>query len=773
MTIPTILRTRLAAFAFILALAAPAAFAQSTLYWSGGTTDITGPLAIPTNYSSLTGIWDGTTKNFATDTNGTTYAAWSNGAVFSGFWAGFTANSQYSYVNLTNADPTVSGISIQIDRGTTSANIFAMMNSTNAVRTLTLNPGTVIDVRGVGANASQSGGADTIGLWIGYNNTNVTLAGTGGFTKTGNYDLEIDGNTHSNLTGTVNLLHDAKSINNNAAGILDINAAGGLVGITRFNLSASGYGTGTGTNLGLITAMKFASATNKNGLNDAAVINLDGLGSFAFTGATNTTETIGTLRLGSSGQLDLSGNGNTGTLAITNGILRANNRAQLFVKLTTGNTNGSTVNLGSNHGLGTDVLVPWIAEGTSGRFGMADASNNLTWASPTDLTSDVSSMTSSSANYRILGNATAFGANTNLPSGAAANTLAFYRSNAVSPVTIRITDSLTIAGGGIVNANGGANSDATLTGTNGTYLTTAANAPLYIFGAANNAGGGTLNLDVTITGDIDVVKTGFGVVKFGGTNQANNYTGTTYVNGGVLVLGKNSGVTALPGNAVVRSGGTIDWDQTDVVANTATITVEKGGYLKTDASTETVAGLAGGGMLVSTVTTVTNSFTVNSSVAPGDSGVGSMILSLGSTGGTNSFFRMNTNAAFTMELTAASGLTGDRVDFFNYNVGEFLLVGSNNINLTLLGTKTPGTYTNTIFRFYSDNGSSLTNSTISSGLSIGTWSGSDFASIPTITYNGSSIDLTYEVVPEPSTLAMLGLAGLAAIGYRIRRNRRA
>ena len=242
MTIPTILRTRLAAFAFILALAAPAAFAQSTLYWSGGTTDIAGPLAIPTNYSSLTGIWNGTTTNFATDTSGTTYAAWSNGAVFSGFWAGFTANGQYSYVNLTNADPTVSGISIQIDRGTTSANICAMMNSTNAVRTLTLNPGTVIDVRGVGANAAQSGGADTIGLWIGYNNTNVKLAGTDGFTKTGNYDLEIDGNTHSNLTGTVNLLHDAKSINNNAAGILDINAAGGLVGITRFNLSASGVG---------------------------------------------------------------------------------------------------------------------------------------------------------------------------------------------------------------------------------------------------------------------------------------------------------------------------------------------------------------------------------------------------------------------------------------------------------------------------------------------------------------------------------------------------
>ena len=763
------LRASIALALVAMALFVSPARAQSTLYWAGGTTNITDGTTIPTNFTTLSGNWDLTTKNFATATNGATYQAWSNGSIFSGYFGGWSAAYTTEYSRITNtANVDVSGFSTVIDKGVGSGNKWATMGADSA-RTITLLSGTIIDVRGGEANIASDSSGINMGLWINQTGTNVTLAGSGGFTKTGNYAFRLSG-SHDGLTGTVNILHNGRaSLDNNAPGRVIL--SGSLAGITNFNISASGFAAGTATALGS-TAGFNVSDTSDNQLNDAAVVNLAGVGIFQFTGANGSTETIGSLRLASAGILNLSEAGGTGILAITNGIIRANDRAQLSVQLTSAGTNGSVVNLGSNHGLGTDVLVPWITDGTMARFGMVDASNNLAWVTPTDVTGNVSSITDINTNYRIVGNATSFGANTNFASGAAANTLSLYRSNSSSPVTVRITDTLTVGAGGIAAANGTANLDVTIEGTNGTSLTTTSNV-LYIATGVGNAGQqGTLNINAPITGNIDVVKGGYGNVKFGGTNQANTYTGTTYVNSGSLVIGKSSGVNAINGNVVVRSGGILDLDSANQIVDTATVTIENGSYFKTDASSETIANLAGGGMLVSAVTTTTNSFTVNSSVAPGDGGIGTMTLNLGTTGGTNSFFRMNTNAAFTMELTAASGLTGDRVDFFNYNAGEFLLVGSNNINLTLLGTKTPGTYTNTIFRFYSDNGTTLTNSAISSGLTIGTWSGSDFASIPTIAYNGTTIDLTYEVVPEPSTYAQLGLSGLALAAYRLRRRNR-
>ena len=761
---------------FATALITPAS-AQSTLYWGGGTTNIADGTAISTNWTSLGGIWNDTTENFSTDSSGTTYQAWSNGAIFSGTFAGYGANATTEYAEITNtADLSVSDLFLNIVKAGSTRGKWVGLNATNA-RTLTLLPGAVINVTGAGTNLSSDGSGTTYGLIINRNNTNLSLAGSDGFTKTGNYALQIHGN-HNGLTGTVNVLLDASRFydqagGGNAAGNLLLGSSGNanasMAGITQFNVSAVGFAIGSANNYGTVGRLSFWDNTN-NQLNDAAVVNLAGVGIFLYQGASNSTETIGSLRLGSSGILEISGNGNGGILQLTDGIVRANDRAQLSVLVSPAGTNGTVLNLGSNHGLGTNVLVPWIADATKARFGMVDASNNLAWVTPTDVTGNVSSITDINANYRIVGNSTSFGANTNFASGAAANTLAFYRSNSANPVTVRITDTLTVGGGGIAGANDGSNLEVTIEGTNGTSLTTSNNAPLYLFGGSSTAGG-ELRINAPITGSMDVVKAGLGTVKFGGSNQANTYTGTTYVNGGILAIGKSTGVNSIPGNAVIRSGGILQLDSSDTIANTSVVTVENGGYMNMQARSETIGGLAGGGMVASTVTTITNSLTVNSSVAPGDGGIGTLILNLGTTGGTNSFFRMNTNAVFTMELSA-SGLTGDRVDFYNYNIGEFVLVSSNKIDLTLVGDKTPGTYTNTIFQFFSDAGTTLTNSTINSGLTIGTWSADDFASAPTISYNGFNIDLAYEVVPEPSTIALLGLSGLALAAYGLRRRNR-
>ena len=724
------------------------ALGQSTFYWGGGTNDIADGTAIVTNWTSLEGTWGPSTQNFATDTGGTTYQAWSNGGIFSGTFMGYSSNTTTEIAYITNtADFSLSGLSVNVAVAAGSGNKWVSFVADEA-RTITLLEGAVIDVRGAGTNlASLTPGLNT-GLTINRVGTNVSLVGSDGFTKTGNYVFQLFGN-HDGLTGTVNILHNANVASGNAAGTVLLGsgttANGSLAGITRFNVSASGFFGGSATDFGTIGRLGVYGNSN-NQLNDAAVIELAGLGIFLFNDSAGTTETVGSLRLASAGILDLGDSGNGGTLLFSDGIDRAHDRAQLSVRLTSGGTNGTAVNLGSHHGLGTGVLLPWLTDATKARFGMIDASNNLAWVAPTDVTGNVNSITDLNANYRIVGNAASFGANTNLASGAAAHTLAFYRSNSSGPVTVRITDTLTVGGGGIVAANDNQNLDVTLEGTNGTSLTTGSNTPLYLAsGFGGNSGQqGTLNINAPITGTMDVIKGGYGTVKFGGTNQANTYTGTTYVNSGVLALGKSSGTNAIAGNVVIRNGGTLQLDNRDQIADTSTVTIESGGYFNTLARNETIANLAGAGMLVSTVTAFTNSLTVNSSVTPGDGGIGSLILNLGSTGGTNSFFRMNTNAVFNMELSAAGG-TPDRVDFYNYDSGEFILAGSNAINLSLVGAQTDGRYTVSLFRFFNDNGTTAANSGLTAGLTIGTTG--TIIGAPTLNFNagGSTIDITYNV----------------------------
>ena len=565
-----------------LALAAPAAFAQTTLYWAGGTTDITDGTAIPTAWSSLNGTWGGAQKNFATDTNGTTYTAWSDGSAFSGTSAGFTAGYTTEATTITlGANVSTPSLSWGFDIPGSSGNKYMNINA-SAAQSITLS-GTapVINVRGVGANP---GAVDTVGVTINSSGANVSLIGTSGFSKTGNDLLRIYG-THDSLTGTVNVVHNANLYDGAAAGTLQIGAsgtAGSLLGITRFNVTATAQST-AGNRARLFVHNQ---ATSQNQIKNDAVINLGGVGLFQYQGRTGATETIGSLRLGSSGILDLStAASGTGALVFTSGIDRANDRAQLAVAAN--NTSGlltSTVNLGTSHGLGTGLL-PWVADATRGRFYSVDGSNFLSMVAQTDVT-DVSTITSSAVNYRITGNSTVItGAAATFASGAQANTLGFYRGSSTDPVTVTVTDTLTIASGGISVGNDNLNADVTITG--GTSLTTAADAPLYISTPFSTTTG-SLSIATPVAGNIDVVKTGMNDVRFTGTT-ANTYTGTTYINGGAITLNKSSGVAAIPGNVVIRSGGILAVSQNNQIADTSAVTVENGGYFNTGGSSETVA----------------------------------------------------------------------------------------------------------------------------------------------------------------------------------------
>ena len=736
---PPALRLAVSKALFTFVLLASPALAQDTLYWSGGTTNITDGTPLVTNWANLNGTWGTTVANFATDTNGTTYSPWVNGSIMQVFSSGYDNNSTAQDItNTMVTDMTIAGLTWQFNAPTNAtgySNKRLYINSSNVV-TLTLS-GT-IDLRAVGLSLASS---DTVGLTINKDTSatrRVILAGSSGFSKTGNLYLRIK-NTNDGLTGTVNILHDATSFNQGSSGDVQIgeggsDGAGTLAGVTRFNVSATGVATGSATSAGVRTRLRVLTGTNNaNQLNDSAIISLAGLGVWEYQGRSNFSETISQLRLASSGILDLDtyAQGTVqGALTFTSGIDRANNRAQLLIMAREAEgVMSSTINVGSSHGLGSNLL-PWVTDSRA-NFMKVDGSNFLVTVTPTDVT-DVSTITSSSTDYRIRGTLTS----STFASGAQANSLGIYR-NGASAYTLDVTDTLTIASGGLANANDALNTQVTIQG--GTSLTTTADT-LYISTGANTATG-TLTISTPITGTFDVAIAGAGGVTIGGTT-ANTFNGTTYVNGGTLTLAKGSNANAVGGNIVVRNGGVLSSSQNNNIADTATVTIEYGGFWNRGNSPETIGTLAGGGMLTAN-TNATATTTISNSVAPGDGGIGTMIIASGTDLTKTNSLVMRSGSVFNMELSANGGAS-DQIQFWNFSTNEFVL-NSNAINLSLEGSQTDGRYTASLFKFYSDGGTNLTSSYISNGLTIGTMG--TIIGTPTLNYNdgGSTIDVTYNV----------------------------
>jgi autotransporter-associated beta strand protein len=727
--------------------------AQTQLYWGGGSVDISNNTTIPTGFASLSGTWDTSTKNWANSpTNPNTYQAWTTGAIFNGSF-GFTAanGTETSTITLAN-DFTAGGLNVQLT-GTTNSNQAgkSVIFSSSSAKTLTLADNAVVNV-----TTTSPGAFGQLFAISNTSGTGVSLAGNG-FTKTGNSILRFDGSQNM-LTGTVNITQDATLSTVNSPGVVWLNAGATLAGVTRFNLSASGLGSTERANL------QVNAATGKDQLNDNAVINLSGLATLDYRGAAGTTETTGSLRLDSAGTLTLASGAGTNTLTFTNGIVRANNRAQLLVIETTAGVMTSTVNLGSSPGLGSSVL-PWASD-SRGRFMQVDGSNNLVAATTTTDVTSAASVISSSIDYRIVGDSTTItGAAATFASGAQANSLGFYRgTSGTLTVTATLTDTLTITSGGLAVGNDANRGDLTITG--GTSLTTSNGNALYVNTGSSSTG--SMIIQTPITGNIDVAKNGVPALIFGGA-AANTYTGTTYVNGGLLALSKTGNAASIKGDVVIRNGGTLRVDTASQIATTSTVTIEKGGYFITHAAvaSPTIKALVGGGMLQADTGNAT--FTVTESVSVGDGGIGTFINDRGAAL-TAANFVMASGAVFNIEL-AGDGTSADKMAFYNFKTGEFVL-NNNAINLSLVGTQAAGTYTVSLFTFFSDSGLTATNSSIVGGLINGTLGAGITAA--TLNYNsgGTSIDLTYTVaaVPEPSTVALIAglLVGCVAV-YRRRR----
>ncbi len=245
---------------------------------------------------------------------------------------------------------------------------------------------------------------------------------------------------------------------------------------------------------------------------------------------------------------------------------------------------------------------------------------------------------------------------------------------------------------------------------------------------------------------------GIGITKLGQTTQIfsgdNVYIGRTYIGGGKLLI-NGTHIDESEGPLIGSGWG----DETD-----GHFVADNGGTL---GGTGRIAG--------DTSAAQSNMVLIKSGgrLAPGAS-MGTFTLD-----GVNfdaldgEVLHMADGANLDFEL-AGDGSIPDRIDFWNYEAGDVRLddVNGTPIHLTLSGAIVEGTYTVSIVRFFEDDGVTATTSGILAGLALGNVAGNIVN--PSIDFNegGSTIDITYTVVPEPGTFLLLTLALSLPILFR-------
>ncbi len=549
----------------------------------------------------------------------------------------------------------------------------------------------------------------------------VTKAGTGTLTMSGN----------NTFTGTLNvsagtLVLNTGSFSSSASLTASASSTLRVTGAARIWSGQMG-GSGSGQTWTIngdqdLTFNSLNAATSFFSSSASTTINVNSSNNATTTfggtsiGISATTNAASTVSLGGSGKVVISAAILNGGASSTNNLIIANSGG---VTLSGNNTftgdltvrGGGVLNVGSLNNAGTDGVLGKSTNRVL--LSLSGTTSTINWTGTSDASTDRGLMLDSTG-----GNGTSSTSTINA-NGTAKMTLSGGITGG-GTATTAIARNLNLGGSG----SGGAAIGNIVNGT--------------------STGGGAITMTVNKSGTTTWAMTG-----------TNTYTGKTAISGGTLLLnGSHSD------ESVVASGGgygTVNEGHFQAATNT---TIGGSGRIKGQTSqtnSNLLLAQSGGTVAPGSAAGVIGTFTLDGA---GVDTSGSRIL------------RMATGSKFAFDL-AGDGSSSDQINFWNFVTGDMLL-NSNAVDLTLSGTKVAGTYTNSIFRFFSDNGTTLTAGGITTGLTIGAWSTNDFASAPNLIYNsgGNTIDLTYEVVPEPSTLAMLGLAGLAAIGYRIRRNRR-
>lgn len=392
----------------VLQCSMPGAGAAS-LYWGGGSNNITGSQVLPASLGGLSGTWDTTLQNWAVDTSGTSYQAWDNTGTSNTAYFGYGLTTDAANATIAiGANLTANRLDIRDNAGAANKNITF---TSAAPVTLTLN-GTspTLNLYNNGVN------------WLASFPANVAWAGTAGLTVEGkNGWLYIYGDA-SQLTGPI-------TQNTSGAGALILFGGGAKLGSTDIRLS-------TGT-----FYLQSANGANNTAYADNATVSFTGNEAVftpqAYAGATASTETIGKILLQCGfGTVDLSarsgGSGTNGRFILgdaTAGIDRGTYGKGL-ITLKSQIDNSLQTELVVSNGVATGVL-PW-AMSCYGQLAQLDSNKVLKVFANTDAPTDVTTWVADT-DYRL----------TNAPTGTR-NTLTLNSLTAFLP---GVTTTLTIGDG--------------------------------------------------------------------------------------------------------------------------------------------------------------------------------------------------------------------------------------------------------------------------------------------------------------------------------------
>jgi autotransporter-associated beta strand protein len=560
------------------------------------------------------------------------------------------------------------------------------------------------------------GSVDGTITWATSTNLIWTASNDGSTTRLANYvtttsdDLHFGGPTASLGAGTV-------PVGTVSAGTISFNTLSGSMLLSGGIITMKAAAT-------ITTANSAQAHTISSEITGAATsLTKAGAGTLVLSGVnTYTGQTIitaGTLRLTNSNALGtIPGTNGTGGITINSGTVLqsattgANPSTTIAAPITLVAGGNATLNIGQGAGSNTHTF------NINGAIG--GATTNLVY------TTGTGSFNNGSSQF-IIGAAGTYTGNTLITTGNGGNNPVILRNGVVNalPVTTVLTFDQ-VAGGGSGRAftyNLDGNSQ-TLAGLdngglvpqvrNMTVTSTAA-AELTINNTADfTFGGSTVSTTIgtvgsttraQITGAISLTKSGSGTFTLGGTLAGgatalgNNFTGTTKVLGGILVLGETLSIQS----SAFDTAGSIVGDSANGLRTTVT-TLRLGGLTGNkdfaDVFTDTTGGY--GGLTALTLnpgTGVTNSYS-------GDIGNGAGAMTLTKSGlGTQVLTGANTHAATTiannggtLRITTATALGAGAVTIStagtNTGTLELALTGTNTISNTFNGFSSANALTN-------------------------------------------------------------------------------